>query len=139
MKKERKMDDLIKKLYLDPLIKALHISPEIVEKGIAEYFSVGGLLMLVCFFLISHNRIDKDEAAYLEEIAHLDAAKKMTEVKREEWLRDKYKMLKIALGVSSNVISVIDTFLFPDSNVTINDAVEKLQKLPKRSNPTQHC
>lgn len=131
------MTDLKMKLYLEPLIRNLHIPLETVEKGINEYFSVGDLLMLVCFFLISHNRIDKDEAAYFEEIARLDAAKKMTEAEREEWLRDKYKMLKIASGVSLNIFSVIDTFLFPDSNVTINDAVAKLQKLSKRSNPTQ--
>lgn len=132
------MTDLKTKLYLEPLIRDLHIPPETVEKGITEYFSVGDLLMLVCFFLISHNRIDKDEAAYLEEIARLDAAKKMTEAEREEWLRDKYKMLKIASGVSSNIFSVIDAILFPDPNATLNDAVAKLQKLPKGNNPIQN-
>ncbi|MEW5833307.1 MAG: hypothetical protein AB1763_10775 [Campylobacterota bacterium] len=132
------MNDLKMKLYIDPLIRDLHIPPETVEKGIAEYFSVGGLLMLVCFFLISHNRIDKDEAAYLEEIARLNAAKKMAEAEREEWLRDKYKMLKIASGVSSDVFSAIDAILFPDPMSTLNDAVAKLQKLPKRSNPIQN-
>lgn len=133
------MNDLKMKLYLEPLIQDLYIPPETVKEGIAEYFSVGNLLMVVCFFLISHNRIDKDEAAYLEEMARLDAAKKMTEAEREEWLRDKYKMLKIASGVSSNIFFVIDGILFPDPNTTINDAVAKLQKLPKRSNPTQEC
>lgn len=127
------MTDLKMKLYLEPLIRDLHIPRETVKKGITEYFPVGNLLMLVCFFLISHNRIDQDETAYMEEIERLNAAKKMAEAEGEEWLRDKYKMLKIASGVSSNIFFVIDAILFSDPNATINDAVAKLQKLPKTS------
>jgi hypothetical protein len=111
---------------IDSIVQILNVPRETVEKGLTVFLPVGGLLMLLCFFLISRNFPDTDDLAYLTEIEQLEAAKKMGEEEKEKWLQKKYEQLKASSSFSIGVFSLIDTFLSPNVGATINDALKAL-------------